>query len=114
MNKRLTKGSEPILGGVASGFSEFFNIDPLPIRLLLVAMMFLNVFTGIAYIVCWIVLPQYDGTITENRDKAKSGLAILGLGILLLLRNFFPQLTFTVIAACALIGLGLYLIIKNK
>ena len=114
MNKRLTKGSEPILGGVASGFAEFFDVNVLPIRLLLVAMMFLNIFTGFAYIVCWVVLPQYEGTIVENPDKSKSGLAILGLGILLLLKNFFPQITFTVIAACALIGLGLYMIIKNK
>ena len=114
MSKRLTKGSEPVLGGVISGFAEYFNVDPMPLRLLLVAMMFLNVFVGFAYIVCWAVMPEYPGSTQQTRDRTKSGLAILGLGILLLLKNFFPQLTFTVIVAFALIGLGVYLVVKNK
>lgn len=114
MSKRLTKGSEPILAGVASGFAEYFNVDPLPIRLLLVAMMFLNILTGFAYIVCWILMPQHVGSVQKSQDKTRNGLAIIGLGVLLLLRNFFPQISFTIIVACALIGLGIYLVIKNR
>ncbi|UXP31111.1 DUF2807 domain-containing protein [Reichenbachiella agarivorans] len=52
-----------VLGGVASGIAYFFSIDPLWIRLLMVAL-FLNVFNFgfsggvfLAYIVLWIVIP---------------------------------------------------------
>lgn len=113
MEKRLTKGSSPVLGGVVSGFAEYFNVDPLPLRLLTVALMFLNIFIGFAYIVAWIVMPDYPGETGTAYDRTKSGLIIAGLGVLLLARNFFPQLSFTVIAALALIGLGVYLIVKK-
>ncbi len=56
-----------ILGGVAAGIAQYFRIDPLWIRLLIVALLFVDVFaslgtiTIVAYIVLWIVLPpSYD------------------------------------------------------
>ncbi len=56
-----------ILGGVAAGIAQYFRMDPLWIRLLIVALLFVDVFaslgtiTIVVYIVLWIVLPpSYD------------------------------------------------------
>ncbi len=114
MKNRLTKGSSPILGGVVSGFADFFGVDPLPLRLLFVGLMFVNVLFGFVYVISWIVMPDYPGTPQKNPDRQKSGFIILVLGVLLLLKNFFPQLTLSVLAAFALIGLGIYLIVQHK
>ncbi|MGB3180129.1 MAG: PspC domain-containing protein [Cyclobacteriaceae bacterium] len=62
-----------VLGGVAAGIANYFNIDPLWVRLLLVIIL-LDLFVTfsissiilIGYIVCWIVIP---GTIHPVEDK---------------------------------------------
>lgn len=114
MKKRLTKGSNPVLGGVVSGLADYFDIDPLALRLLFVALMFFNLFFGFVYLACWIIIPNYPGETTPSHDQQKSGLAILIVGVLLLLKNFFPRITFSFIAAIALIALGIYIIVRKK
>lgn len=114
MNKRLTKGSEPILGGVVSGFAEYFEVDPMAFRLLFVALTFFSIFFAFAYLICWLVMPNYQGETTPAYDQKKTGLLFIILGILLLLRNFFPQVTLTMILAIGLIGAGLYFILKDR
>lgn len=48
-----------MLGGVCSGFANYFNCDVTPIRLLTVLLTILSVATvGIAYLIFWIVVPE--------------------------------------------------------
>ena len=50
-----------ILGGVCGGLGNYFNIDPLWIRLIFAALLFAYGLTAIVYIVMWIVVPgSYD------------------------------------------------------
>jgi phage shock protein PspC (stress-responsive transcriptional regulator) len=50
-----------ILGGVCAGLANYFNIDPLWVRLLFAALLFAYGFTALVYIVMWIVVPgSYD------------------------------------------------------
>ena len=42
MNKKLTKGSDKVLFGVCSGIAEYFDIDPVLIRLLFVCLVLYN------------------------------------------------------------------------
>ena len=63
-SKRLYRdGRRKIFGGVASGIAHYFELDPLWIRLLFIALL-VNVFFGglsgftvLAYLVLWIVVP---------------------------------------------------------
>lgn len=47
-----------IIAGVCGGIGEFFNIDPTIIRLLWVLFMFMGGSGIIAYIICWIIIPE--------------------------------------------------------
>lgn len=114
MAKRLTKGPEPVLGGVVSGFAEYFGIDPLPLRLLFLALIFLHIGFGFLYVISWILMPEGDGAAAGPGDSRKTGLLIVALGLLLLLRNFFPQVSFTVLAAAGLIALGIFLVLRRR
>ncbi|MES2836911.1 MAG: PspC domain-containing protein [Bacteroidota bacterium] len=49
---------EKILGGVCSGIASYFNIDPLWIRLSLVASFFIFGFGFLLYLILWIIIPE--------------------------------------------------------
>lgn len=59
--KRFYRSSqEKILGGVCGGIAEYFNIDPLLVRLFF-AILFFGYGTGLlAYLLIWILVPK-DG-----------------------------------------------------
>jgi phage shock protein C len=58
--KKLTRDlSDKIIGGVASGFANYFNIDPTMMRAIFVIVIIL---TGLApgiitYLILWILIP---------------------------------------------------------
>ena len=58
-NKRLYRSREnKMLGGVCAGIAEYLNVDPTLVRLIWA---FFVVFAGtgiLAYIICWIVIPE--------------------------------------------------------
>lgn len=47
-----------IIAGVCGGIGEYFNIDPTIIRLLWVLLTFMGGSGIIAYIICWIIIPE--------------------------------------------------------
>ncbi len=59
MPKRLTRNPRgAVLGGVAGGFADYFNIDPVIARLAFILLCFLNGIGLIVYIVSWIIIPR--------------------------------------------------------
>ncbi len=57
--KRIFRDSDnKILGGVCSGISNYFNIDPLWLRLILALMLCLAGTGFLLYIILWIVIPE--------------------------------------------------------
>src|SRR5687768_5125685 len=46
-----------ILGGVCAGLGNYFNVDPLWIRLLFAAFLFAFGVTVLVYVVLWIIVP---------------------------------------------------------
>jgi phage shock protein C len=56
--KKLYRSStDRILGGVAGGIGEFFDIDPTLIRLV-IALSFFSGFGFVAYLLAWIIIPE--------------------------------------------------------
>lgn len=59
--KRLYRSNRDImLGGVAGGIAEYFNIDPTVIRLLFVLLGFVTMGVPVVllYLVLWIIMPR--------------------------------------------------------
>lgn len=58
--KRLYRSrTNKILGGVCGGLGNYFNVDPVLIRLLWVIFIFISVGAGVlAYIIAWIIIPE--------------------------------------------------------
>jgi len=47
-----------LLGGVCSGFAEYFNVDPSVIRLLWIILTFVYGSGFILYFILWVILPE--------------------------------------------------------
>lgn len=59
MDRKLYRSSkDKMIGGVAAGIAEYFNIDPTLIRLAFVISVFAGGAGIIAYLVMWLVVPQ--------------------------------------------------------
>lgn len=72
MKKLYRSSTDRMIGGVAGGLAEYFDIDPIIVRLLFVFM----AFTGIGilpYIILWIVVPSDAPRVTNinTEDKAR-------------------------------------------
>ena len=133
MTKRLERlRDEAMLGGVAAGLAQYFNIDRTLIRVLFVAGFFLpHVPSLIIYVILWIVLPervsgyyasfktepltnQYTTMNTNERNGNLVGGAILvGIGFLFLLDRWF-DINFGDMWPLILIGIGAWLIVKDR
>lgn len=59
------RDSRKMLGGVATGLSEYFDIDSTIIRLLFVIGFFSPVPTVLIYIVLWIIMPVQPKPVQE-------------------------------------------------
>lgn len=64
MNKRLAKSKNKKLFGVAGGLAEYFNIDPLLMRVLIVILSigFGIVIVGYILLAIWMPKPTEDDT----------------------------------------------------
>jgi len=47
-----------LLGGVCSGIAEYFEIDPVLVRLLFVLLFFMGFAGIIIYLVAWLLIPE--------------------------------------------------------
>ncbi|MFT7237672.1 MAG: phage shock protein PspC (stress-responsive transcriptional regulator) [Cyclobacteriaceae bacterium] len=75
-DKRLYRDTKrKMLGGVASGFAHYFRIDPLWIRLLILALFVNIIFFGfsfailLSYIILWVVLPPNEDLPEDKKIK---------------------------------------------
>jgi phage shock protein PspC (stress-responsive transcriptional regulator) len=86
------RGDDRVLGGVASGLADYFNVDPLLVRIGFVGLM---VFNGLGlglYLLAWLLVP----TDTDNQSVVQriigriggAGALVLGLGAVALIILF--------------------------
>lgn len=59
MTRRLYRSrTDKMIGGVAGGLAEYFDVDPVFIRIAFVLLLFLSGIGFIAYILLWILVPK--------------------------------------------------------
>lgn len=140
--KRLYRSSrERIIAGVAAGLGEYFDIDPVLIRALFVAGIFLSGASALIYLALWIIMPQKPTTLANSAEGAATGIAeppteelplsaeeiearkkrtasligvgLIALGVIILLDLLLPAFSLKYILPLTLIGVGGFLIWKT-
>ena len=117
MEKRLYRSpTEHRIAGICGGLSEYFNVDPVLVRVIFVILFLLSGVGLMAYIILWLVLPvreKEEGTVevitpggreevvsepskteastkTMKKHNLLGGIILIGLGAIFLAENFLP------------------------
>lgn len=127
-NKLYRSKANRLIGGVCGGIAEYFNIDPILIR---IAWVFITLFAGagiIAYVIALIIIPDNpvqqslpsSGKNSGDFSKFFGSLLIIVGGIILLKQlgvfyNFhWWAVPWQGLFAVLLVGFGVYLIYNQK
>lgn len=71
MARRLTRNPQAaVLGGVAAGFADYFDLDPVLVRLGFILLCFLNGIGLLFYVISWVLMPKPE---PASGDPAAAG-----------------------------------------
>ena len=109
--KRLQRGPQPIIAGVASGLGEYFEIDPVWVRLAFVILALGGGAGFLIYIVLWILMPRHGTypTVASPNASAFSEDGGSALGEVSSRRQRSPEVIFGGI----LVVVGLVFLLQN-
>jgi len=143
-NKIYRSSKDKKIAGVAAGLADYFNIDPVIVRILFVLGFILGGSGLILYILLWIIVPEEENNNNNNNlempdneykkenereinmseeNKSKNvknqgsltaGLILISVGVLFLIDRFIPEINFADLWPVILIVIGLALIINSK
>ena len=70
--KRLVRSrNDRMIAGVAGGLATALNIDPLLVRIVLLALAFLNGFGFVLYVALWLLVPNEDSAAVDAREQVR-------------------------------------------
>lgn len=69
----MRDGRNAMVGGVAAGFAEYLDVDPVLVRLGFVLLAFVNGLGLLFYLVCWVVMPRRDAAHPPPLPAAAAG-----------------------------------------
>ncbi|MEA2031619.1 MAG: PspC domain-containing protein [candidate division Zixibacteria bacterium] len=123
MDKRLYRSTEfKVIGGVCGGLGEYLDLDPTLIRIFTVLLFFASGVGILAYLIAWIIIPQrpYDVEVVQTDKESSSwhkylpGLILVGIGLILLIRESWYWFDFDMFWPVLLIVGGLLLIFSRR
>ena len=131
MTKRLYRSRKDVMiAGVCGGMAEYFDVDPVIIRLLTVLLVFAGGAAILIYLLGWLIIPKAPegneavATMEEapssetseykgDRGRLLAGLILLILGFIFLASNFVPWFQFSKLWPLLLIVIGIVVIFKS-
>jgi len=127
MEKRLYRSTtNKVIGGVCGGLGEYFEIDPVFVRIVAVILALATGVGLLAYIVAWIIMPKDIELPTEvaalgssepvkysSWNKYLPGMILIGLGVILLVQEHWYWFDWEQFWPVALIVVGLFLIFRR-
>jgi phage shock protein C len=143
MTKRLYRSrNNRVIAGVAAGIADYFDIDPIIVRLLFVVLAIGQGSGVLAYIIGWIIIPEESVSEGESKksvsaapteEKTKTNLAPLSqsteeegekpryylgvvfilIGAILVIQNVFGFNIWRLIVPLVLVCIGLSIIARN-
>ncbi|MEJ5351097.1 MAG: PspC domain-containing protein [Melioribacteraceae bacterium] len=138
MQKKLYRSRKfRVLGGVAGGLAEYFNLDPILMRVIFVLFSLINGIGVLLYIILWIIIPEEPFEVAYNIERETSketseenakpykteveykrngsgrvifGVILILIGLLFLAERFIPAFCFEDIIPLTLVIIGIFLI----
>jgi len=133
LNNLYRSKQNRMIAGVAGGMAEYANLDVTLMRLIWALAFFAGGVGFLAYIICWIIIPENTGEYMQNTENAYNetgqpmiganqgtdgrrnvGLVLIGLGLIFLIKNFIPWHYWDKGWPLILVVVGLYILLANK
>lgn len=133
MNNLYRSRENKIIAGVAGGMAEYAHLDVALVRLIWVLAFFAGGAGFLAYIICWIVIPESrtesgdspvnyaqqtdsEQDVLEQRSirRRNAGLVLIVLGLVFLIKNIVPEYYWDKAWPLLLVLLGLYILLGRK
>jgi phage shock protein PspC (stress-responsive transcriptional regulator) len=134
MNKRLYRSStNKVIGGVCGGLGEYFEIDPVLIRIIAVLTALANGVGLLAYIIGWIIIPkrQVDDLMQPQQAQTQApspanvpeysswrkflpGIILISIGVILMVRENWYWFAWDEFWPIILVVIGLFLIFHKR
>ena len=122
MRKLYRSKKDKIIGGVCGGIGEYFNIDPVLVRILWLFFTFLGGAGILAYIIAWVVIPYQEEKKAASKEESKTeeedkggfwgGITLIIIGFILLL--FTLRIFWIKLLPLTLIVIGIIFILKYR
>ncbi len=122
MAKRLYRSiTNKIIGGVCGGLGEYFDVDPVLVRVITVLLFLATGFGILAYIIAWIIIPKRPLDVVpvpanheySSWSKYLPGLILMAIGVILLIRENWFWFDWGEFWPVILIVVGLLLIFRR-
>ncbi len=119
MSKQLFRSeTNKVIGGVCGGLGEYFDVDPVLVRVVAVLLALATGVAVVGYIVAWIIVPKRPFEMEPGRPQPREtswhkylpGLILMGIGIILLIRENWYWFDWSEFWPIVLILVGLALI----
>lgn len=128
MDKKLYRSrKDKVIAGICGGLGEYFDVDPVFVRIIVVLLAFAHGLGLLGYIVAWIIIPKRAeeteaaveaGVETKVRysswNRYLPGLILIGIGIVLLLRENLYWFDWDEFWPVMLVLAGLFLVFRRK
>lgn len=120
--RRLRRSrTDRVIGGVCGGFGHYLGVDPVMLRVTMVVLALSGVGV-LAYIVAWVLIPE---AADENDEQPASpanqrtvgvaiGAGLIALGLLLLIREWFPWFDAAVFWPLVVVAVGAFILISVR
>lgn len=139
--KRLYRDeNNKVVAGVAAGMAHYFEVDPVLVRLIFVALAFANGLGVLAYLILWLVVPSeaqlelsgeeaMRANLDSMRERARGlgdrlrgapqgtvlvGILLVLVGGLFLLDSILPWVHMGMLWPLALIAIGAFLLFTRR
>ncbi|MEW5994092.1 MAG: PspC domain-containing protein [Candidatus Zixiibacteriota bacterium] len=122
--KLYRSNTNKIIGGVCGGLGEYFDVDPVLVRVIAVILLVATWFYYglLAYVVAWILIPKRPPEVEpvpanhqySSWTRYLPGLILIFIGAVLLVREHWFWFEWAAFWPVLLIGLGLLLILRRN
>ena len=131
MHKRLYRSqTDKVIGGVCGGLGDYFNVDPVLIRIITVLLIIGYGVGLLAYIIAWIIIPKREEDVVGEPSTSAApsveieqprppwhkylpGLILVAIGVLLLVHEHWYWFDFEDLWPAIFIIVGLFLIFRR-
>jgi|SRR5579872_3072651 len=129
--KKLYRSAENrIIGGVCGGLAEYFETDPILVRVIFLFLTLIGAAGVLLYLILWIMIPEKHEDQKKHLEFAHEvrqhmhrshraahsmvGLFIILVGVLLLIDQLYPGLGFSKFWPVFIIAFGVVIMLKKS